>query len=259
MKKILSLNALLAGIVVFFFSFARPFERAIQRAMSTSALTDPRKFFESNWSTDYAVLTFLGLLLIAAGVIGLVRFRSVAGKSEPFSPVLISSGCALSVLALLNMMDNIMDIRQVLWASSLNSIVSSGISGRLEVSYNRLWLLYGCVFVLGLLALGIVAIAAGILLYYRERRIEKRAAAEADERHVAEPEPEPEPVEEIVELPQQEEDITLYCTVVDIRGDYALVKYDDTGIESEVALALLPFGIDVGDKLKFENYEFTQM
>ena len=49
----------------------------------------------------------------------------------------------------------------------------------------------------------------------------------------------------------------MYCTVIDIRGDYAFVKYDDTGVVSEVAIALLPFGIDVGDKLKFENYEFT--
>lgn len=49
------------------------------------------------------------------------------------------------------------------------------------------------------------------------------------------------------------------CTVIDIRGDYAFVKYDDTGVISEVAIALLPFGIDVGDKLKFENYEFTQV
>lgn len=47
------------------------------------------------------------------------------------------------------------------------------------------------------------------------------------------------------------------CTIVDIRGDYAYVKYEDTGIVSEVALALLPFGADVGDRLKFENYEFT--
>ena len=50
---------------------------------------------------------------------------------------------------------------------------------------------------------------------------------------------------------------TMLCTVIDIRGDYAFVKYDDTGVVSEVAIALLPFGIDVGDKLKFENYEFT--
>ena len=51
----------------------------------------------------------------------------------------------------------------------------------------------------------------------------------------------------------------MFCTVIDIRGDYAFVKYNDTGVVSEVAIALLPFGIDVGDKLKFENYEFTQI
>jgi len=50
----------------------------------------------------------------------------------------------------------------------------------------------------------------------------------------------------------------MYCTVIDIRGDYATVKYEDTGVESEVALALLPFGVDTGDRLKFENYEFTR-
>jgi hypothetical protein len=49
----------------------------------------------------------------------------------------------------------------------------------------------------------------------------------------------------------------MYCTVIDIRGDYAFVRYDDTGVVSEVAIALLPYGIDVGDKLKFENYEFA--
>lgn len=49
------------------------------------------------------------------------------------------------------------------------------------------------------------------------------------------------------------------CTVIDIRGDYGFVKYDDTSIVSEVALALLPFGVDVGDRLKFENYEFERV
>ena len=49
----------------------------------------------------------------------------------------------------------------------------------------------------------------------------------------------------------------MYCTVIDIFSDYALVKYDDTGVESQVALALLPYAIDVGSRLKFENYEFT--
>ena len=51
----------------------------------------------------------------------------------------------------------------------------------------------------------------------------------------------------------------MLCTVIDIRGDYAYVKYDGTGIVSEVAIALLPFGIDTGDRLKFENYEFSQI
>ena len=51
----------------------------------------------------------------------------------------------------------------------------------------------------------------------------------------------------------------MLCSVIDIRGDYAIIRYADTGVESEVAIALLPFGIDVGDRLKFENYEFTQI
>ena len=49
----------------------------------------------------------------------------------------------------------------------------------------------------------------------------------------------------------------MLCTVVDIRGDYAYVKYDESGVISEVAIALLPFGIDIGDRLKFEDFEFT--
>ena len=51
----------------------------------------------------------------------------------------------------------------------------------------------------------------------------------------------------------------MICTIIDIRGDYAFVKYEDTGVISEDAIALLPFGSDVGDKLKFEDYEFSQL
>ena len=51
----------------------------------------------------------------------------------------------------------------------------------------------------------------------------------------------------------------MLCTVVDIRGDYAFVKYDESGVISEVAVALLPYRIDVGDRLKFEDYEFTKI
>ncbi len=49
----------------------------------------------------------------------------------------------------------------------------------------------------------------------------------------------------------------MICSIIDIRGDYAYVKYDDTGVISEVAIALLPFGVDIGDRLKFEDFEFT--
>ena len=49
----------------------------------------------------------------------------------------------------------------------------------------------------------------------------------------------------------------MHCTIIDIRCDYAFVKYDDSGVVSEVAIALLPFGVDVGARLKFENYEFS--
>ena len=51
----------------------------------------------------------------------------------------------------------------------------------------------------------------------------------------------------------------MLCTIVDIRGDYAFVKYDETGVTSEVAIARLPFGVDIGDRLKFEDFEFTQI
>ena len=47
------------------------------------------------------------------------------------------------------------------------------------------------------------------------------------------------------------------CTIIDIRGDYAFVKYDETGVVSEVAIALLPIGADIGDKLIIEDFEFT--
>lgn len=51
----------------------------------------------------------------------------------------------------------------------------------------------------------------------------------------------------------------MLCTVVDIRGDYAYVKYADSGIISEVAIALLPWDIDVGDQLTFEDFTFEKV
>lgn len=51
----------------------------------------------------------------------------------------------------------------------------------------------------------------------------------------------------------------MLCTIIDIQGDYAFVRYNDTGVVSQVAMALLPFGVDVGDVLKYEDFEFTQV
>ena len=51
----------------------------------------------------------------------------------------------------------------------------------------------------------------------------------------------------------------MFCTVIDIRGDYAHVKYTDSDIVSEVALALLPYDVDVGDLLLFQNYEYCKI
>lgn len=48
----------------------------------------------------------------------------------------------------------------------------------------------------------------------------------------------------------------MLCTELDIRSDYAFVKYDDISAVSEVAIALLPFGIDVGVSPEIENFDF---
>lgn len=51
----------------------------------------------------------------------------------------------------------------------------------------------------------------------------------------------------------------MYCIVTEIRSDYAYVMYEDTGIISEVALALLPPEIEIEDRLIFANYEFSKV
>ncbi len=48
-----------------------------------------------------------------------------------------------------------------------------------------------------------------------------------------------------------------YYTVDRINGDYAYLKRVDTNDEIQAALALLPFGIDVGDTVKWENFEYS--
>ena len=47
-------------------------------------------------------------------------------------------------------------------------------------------------------------------------------------------------------------------TVARIDGEYAYLS-DGDGEELFIALALLPHGADVGDRLYFENFEFRQI
>ena len=45
-------------------------------------------------------------------------------------------------------------------------------------------------------------------------------------------------------------------TVTNINGDYAYM-ISDTGIENQVAMFLLPEGVNVGSRLLFELFEWT--
>ena len=45
--------------------------------------------------------------------------------------------------------------------------------------------------------------------------------------------------------------------LVKIEGDYATLKELDGTNEMFIAMALLPFGSDVGTKLHFENFEYS--
>ncbi|MFI3325965.1 MAG: chorismate--pyruvate lyase [Clostridia bacterium] len=48
--------------------------------------------------------------------------------------------------------------------------------------------------------------------------------------------------------------------VDDIKGDYAYLARTDILEEKDplmIALALLPFGVDIGSNIRFENLEYT--
>lgn len=49
------------------------------------------------------------------------------------------------------------------------------------------------------------------------------------------------------------------CTVIDIVGDYAILKYDASGAEGQVALALLPEGLNIGDRLRREFFDYEKI
>ena len=53
---------------------------------------------------------------------------------------------------------------------------------------------------------------------------------------------------------------TKYYTVTKIEGEYAYILEDNTENEIFIAMALLPEGVDIGTKLKYEmfSYEIIQ-
>ena len=42
-----------------------------------------------------------------------------------------------------------------------------------------------------------------------------------------------------------------------IEGEYATLTDLDSGVELFIAMALLPMGIDVGTRLRYEMFEYT--
>lgn len=51
---------------------------------------------------------------------------------------------------------------------------------------------------------------------------------------------------------------TKYYTVVRIEGEYAYIREDGAaeGDDIYIAMALLPLGVDIGTRLKYEALEF---
>ena len=51
---------------------------------------------------------------------------------------------------------------------------------------------------------------------------------------------------------------TKFYIISKIEGEYATLCEEKSHEELFIALALLPFGCDVGDRLKYENLEFDR-
>ena len=253
MKKVLSLNALLAGIVTILFSLVTPWEKAARQFINASIIMDRMDRAVAHWAENYIGLTILGMILAAVGMILLIRQRNVRVKVEPCSCALVSVGIFLCNIAALEIFDAYVqysEYTEYVFSDILSSTIISRPISYIQLFYSVFWSR------IGLGVLGVILITAGLFVNWKDRRTENAQLPAAEESVAVEAEPEA--VQESV-VASFEGGFALYCTVMDIRGDYALVKYDDTGIESEVALALLPFGIDTGDRLKYENYEFTQV
>lgn len=256
MRKLIQYNLLVIGIVMLVYSVAVPLTSAMENwafyQSGLSSILPPESMwdiFGRDWSMKYAALTFVGGgVALLAGLL-LILFRKNSAQIGVAPAVLFSSGVMLELGCFLLVWESVMPtyswIDQFLSSTiQLSRPLSESIAKAIE---KRLWIVL----------LGMILISAGVIVWLIDKR--KRQEEPVVEEAVPEEPVEPE-IEEVtpVFLEREEWRITLLCTVMDIRGDYALVKYDDSGVESEVAIALLPFGIDVGDKLKYENYEFER-
>jgi hypothetical protein len=50
---------------------------------------------------------------------------------------------------------------------------------------------------------------------------------------------------------------TKFYTLTKIEGEYATITEEQSREELFIAMALLPLGVDIGTRLRFENMEFS--
>lgn len=278
MRKTVAFSGLLAGIAAVVYSVVQPWSEAELLLLATSSIYPGMYFdkFAECWLEGYCGLSAIGGGAIAVSLLMILLLRKQERTIAAFPAAAVSSGVMLKTVAFLQAWTDAQNQADkkvykvtteanigTAWNSSGSSAVDESlgfnailISGERKIGD---YLLGAYADQFWLVILGAVFIIAGIISWCHWRRKQK-LAKEVPVQEIPEEVPEEaKPEAPVKTVKREERRIVLYCTVMDIRGDYALVKYDDTGVESEVAIALLPFGIDVGDKLKFENYEFERV
>lgn len=269
MRKLVASLGLLTGLLMLGYSVAIPLQEAAYMPWAYGWASENILLiqFMKCWQEDYGWLTAVGGVMTVISLVLLWVFRRSETAVSAFPAAAIGGGWLLEVVAFLQSWTAALTLCQL----GLDSILSSGTTENRIRLQDGAWIYstalssvdscshwnhmgeavaeYAWLFIPGA-----VFMLIGILYLIAKKRKEKRNAAVE---HRLEETAEPETEVPVKRLEREEWRITLFCTVIDIRGDYALVKYDDTGVESEVAIALLPFGVDTGDRLKYENYEFT--
>ena len=56
---------------------------------------------------------------------------------------------------------------------------------------------------------------------------------------------------------KEQKECTMIYVLKRIDGDYAYLADEASGEELFIAMALLPEGVDVGTRIKYENFEFS--